>query len=233
MAVAMIDEVKPSGPDVRPVDHSSEEAALIRKIVGGQRDLFGDLIAPHLIPLLRIVRATMGGHPEVDDIVQQTVLKAFMHLTQFRFEAGFRTWLIQIGFNEARQWRRKYTSSPFVEFTPTAELPFADQSNSPLIEYQRSETSAQLDAALARLPEKYRNVIVLRDLEDLRISEVAVRLGLSIPAVKTRHRRARLKVAEFLQRSRKFGRRVTLADDCPGLRDSAISTAAPNSFGTS
>jgi RNA polymerase sigma factor (sigma-70 family) len=64
-----------------------------------------------------------------------------------------------------------------------------------------------VSAALARLPEKYRNVIVLRDLEGLRISEVAVRLGLTIPAVKTRHSRARQKVAEFLERARKFGRR--------------------------
>jgi RNA polymerase sigma-70 factor (ECF subfamily) len=184
----------------------TDEAALIRKIVGGQRDLFGDLIAPHLTPLLRIVRATMGGHAEVDDIVQQTVLKAFTRLAQFRFEAGFRTWLIQIGINEARQWRRRYASSRVLEFTPAAfsELRIADQSHSPLIEYQRSETGAQVGAALARLPEKYRIVIFLRDLEELSISEVAGRLGLTIPAVKTRHRRARQKVAGFLEQSSKF-----------------------------
>jgi RNA polymerase sigma-70 factor (ECF subfamily) len=207
-----------TSPSPTRTETGTDEAALIRKIVGGQRDLFGDLIAPHLTPLLRTVRATMGGHAEVDDIVQQTVLKAFTRLAQFRFEAGFRTWLIQIGLNEARQWWRKCTSSPFVEFMPAAELPIADQSHSPLLEYQRSEASAQLGEALARLPEKYRNVILLRDLDGLRISEVAVRLGLSIPAVKTRHRRARLKVAGFLERSRKFGRGVALVDDSPELR---------------
>jgi RNA polymerase sigma-70 factor (ECF subfamily) len=203
---------------------SPEEAALIRKIVGGRRDLFGDLIAPYLIPLSRIVRATIGAHWEVEDIVQQTVLKAFTHLAQFRFEAGFRTWLIQIGINEARQWRRKYASSRALEFTPAAfsELPIADQSRSPLIEYQRSETGAQVGAALARLPEKYRTVILLRELEELSISEVAARLGLTIPAVKTRHRRARQKVAGFLERSRKFGRGIALADDCPELQGAAI-----------
>jgi RNA polymerase sigma factor (sigma-70 family) len=184
----------------------TEEAALIRKIVGGQRDLFGDLIAPHLSPLSRIVRATIGGHSEVEDIVQQTALKAFTHLAQFRFEAGFRTWLIQIAINEARQWGRKYASSRFLEFAaPTlSELPIADQRHSPLIEYQRSETGVQVRAALAHLPEKYRIVIFLRELEELSISEVAARLGLTIPAVKTRHRRARQKVAGFLERSRNF-----------------------------
>jgi RNA polymerase sigma-70 factor (ECF subfamily) len=204
MAVAIIDEVKRSGPDVRRVDHSSKEAALIRKIVGGQRNLFGDLIAPHLSPLSCIVRATIGGHSEVEDIVQQTALKALIHLAQFRFEAGFSTWLIQIAINEARQWRRKPDSSRLLEFAaPTlSELPIADQRHSPLIEYQRSETGVQVRAALANLSEKYRTVIFLRELEELSISEVATRLGLTIPAVKTRYRRARQKIAGFLERSR-------------------------------
>src|SRR4051812_9672152 len=79
---------------------------------------------------------------------------------------------------------RKHASSRVLEFTPPAfsELPIADQSRSPLIECQRSETGAQLRAAVARLPETYRIVILLRDLEDLGISEVAGRLGLTISA---------------------------------------------------
>jgi RNA polymerase sigma-70 factor (ECF subfamily) len=187
----------------------TQEAALIRKIVGGRRDLFGDLIAPHLSQLSRIIRATIGDQSEVEDIVQQTALKAFTHLAQFRFEAGFRTWLIQIAINEARQWRRQNASSRFLEFAaPTfSELPIADQRHSPLIEYQRCETGAQVRAALAHLPEKYRIVIFLRELEELSISEVAARLGLTIPAVKTRHRRARQKVSGFLERSRNLRRR--------------------------
>jgi RNA polymerase sigma-70 factor (ECF subfamily) len=193
----------------------TDEAALIRKIVGGQGDLFGDLIAPHLTLLSRIVRATIGGDPEVEDIVQQTALKAFAKLAQFRFEAGFRRWLIQIGMNEARQWRRKCASSRIVGLDPLplSELPIIDNNQSPLTEYQRRETGAQLRAALIRLPEKYRSVILLRDMEDLSISEVAGRLGLTIPAVKTRHRRARQKVAGFLERSRKFRPRSR----CPEL----------------
>ena len=131
------------------------EAALIRKIVGGQRDLFGELIAPHLTPLLRIVRATLGGDSEVEDIVQQAAFKAFSKLAQFRFEAGFRTWLIQIGLNEARQWRRKCASSRIVGLAPLplSELPIADKNRSPMSEYQRGEAAAQLRAALIRLPE--------------------------------------------------------------------------------
>jgi RNA polymerase sigma factor (sigma-70 family) len=180
----------------------TEEVGLIRKILGGRRDLFGDLIAPHLTPLLRMVQARMGGHPDVEDIVQQTALKAFTHLEQFRFEASFRTWLIRIGLNEARDWRRKCASSRFLALDlPTlTQFPAAEESHSPLVECQRSEAIVRLRAALARLPEKYRIVIHLRDVEDLNLSEVAQRLGLTISAVKTRHLRARKKLAKLLGR---------------------------------
>jgi RNA polymerase sigma-70 factor, ECF subfamily len=208
--------------DTKPIDGEislqcyqsrTDEAALIRKIVGGHRNLFGDLIAPHLTVLSRMVQATIGGHPEVEDIVQKTVLKAFTHLEQFRFEAAFRTWLIQIALNEARQWRRTYARSRYLEFTPRelSELPIADPSHSPLVECLRSETDAQLGAALARLPAKYRNVILLRDFEGLSISEAAARLGLTIGAVKSRHVRARRKAAGFLEPLKSFGRVAALS----------------------
>jgi RNA polymerase sigma-70 factor (ECF subfamily) len=176
------------------------EAALIRKIISGHRDLFGELIAPHLTPLSRMISATIGGRSEVEDIVQQTILKAFTHLPQFRFEASFKTWLITIGLNEARQWRRKYAPSRVVEFTPHSfsELPIADEGCSPLIECLRSETADRLGAAVARLPEKYRSVILLRDFEGLTISAAAVRLDLTVAAVKSRHCRARRMVRRFL-----------------------------------
>ena len=180
---------------------AAKEGELIRNILDGRRDLFGDLITPHLTPLRRTVRATIGGHPEVEDIVQQTALKAFIHLDQFRCEARFSTWLIRIGLNEARAWRRKCGSSRLLapDVPTLTQLPVADQRHSPLVEFQRSEASVRLHTALAWLPEKYRIVILLRDLEDLRISEVAQRLGLTIPAVKTRHMRARQKMAKFLR----------------------------------
>jgi RNA polymerase sigma-70 factor (ECF subfamily) len=187
----------------RPNMTSSEEVALIRKILGGRRDLFADLIAPHVTPLLRTLRATIGSHPDVEDIIQQTALKALIHLEQFRFRASFKTWLIQIGLNEARQWRRKTASSRLVALDPAVltQLPAADENHSPLAECQRSEVIVRLRSALAWLPEEYRIIILLRDLEELSLSEVARRLRLTLPAAKTRHWRARRKMAELLRQS--------------------------------
>ena len=179
----------------------AEEVGLIRKILGGHHDLFDDLIEPHLKTLVRIVTATIGNHPEVEDIIQQAALKAFVHLGQFRFEASFRTWLIGIGLNEARAWRRKCASSRLLALDPIAliHLQVADESNSPWVEFQRTEASIRLRAALALLPEKYRIVMLLRDLYGFTLSEVAQRLGLTISTVKTRQRRARQKMAMFLR----------------------------------
>jgi RNA polymerase sigma-70 factor (ECF subfamily) len=183
-----------------PSSIGTEEVSLIREILGGRRDLFGDLITPHLRPLIQIVRATMGGHPDVDDIVQQTALKALTRLEQFRCEASFRTWLIKIGLNEVRDWRRKCVSSRLLALdVPTlAQFPDAEERHSPLVECQRNEAVVRLRAALPRLPKKYRLVIILRDFEDLNFSEIAQRLGLTIPTVKTRHLRARRKLATVL-----------------------------------
>ena len=184
-------------PDVA----GTEEARLIRKIIGGRRELFAELIAPHVRPLLRIVQATIGSHPDVEDIVQQTTLKAFTRLGQFRCEASFRTWLIRIGLNEARQWRRKWASSRFLtlDFLALSQVPLADDRHSPLVECQRSEIKLRLRNAIARLPEKYRIVVLLRDFEHLSLSEVARQLGLTAPAVKTRHMRARQRIAKLLR----------------------------------
>src|ERR1700730_13759219 len=151
-----------TSPAYRPNMTITEEGALIRKILRGRKDLFGELLAPHLTTLLRIVGATIGGHPEVEDIVQQTALKAFTHLRQFRFEARFSTWLIRIGLNEVRTWRRKCASSRLLALDlPTlTQLPVADQRHSPLIECQRNEASLRLRVVLDWLPGKYRIVML-------------------------------------------------------------------------
>jgi sigma-70-like protein len=79
---------------------SQEESLLIGQILEGRKDLFGDLLQPHLTAVLRLVRAKMRNDSEADDVIQQTILKAFTRLEQFRFEASFKTWLIRIAIRE-------------------------------------------------------------------------------------------------------------------------------------
>jgi len=185
-----------------PVKH--KEASLIRQILGGRRDLFGDLIEPHVGALWRTVQVKMRNDPDIDDIVQQAVFKAFTHLEQFRFEAGFRTWLIRIALNEVNQnWRKRLASrSVALDGSAIAETQVTDPKDSPFNVCARSQTARLLRIALASLPEKYRIVVRMRDLEERSISEVAETLRLTVSAVKTRHHRGRLRMAKFLSRTR-------------------------------
>jgi RNA polymerase sigma-70 factor (ECF subfamily) len=191
-----LDKVSP----IREVRHGHREDLLIRQILEGRRDLFDDLIEPHWDAVWRAVQARMGNNPDVDDVVQQAVLKAFTRLEQFRFEGGFRTWLIRIALNEVIQnWRQRVASRAVVmEPATLAAVSVADPKDSPLNLCMRSQTSRLLQTALAALPEPYRLVVRMRDFEERSVSEVARALRLTASAVKTRHHRARVRMARVL-----------------------------------
>jgi RNA polymerase sigma-70 factor (ECF subfamily) len=176
-----------------------KEALIIRQILGGRRDLLENLIEPHLEPLWRTVRAKVRDEGDTDDIVQRAVFKALTHLGQYRFEASFRSWLIQIAINEVAQlWRKRFTSRS-VPWDPKAiaDIAVVDPKESPFNACARRQNASLVQLALASLPEKYRVIIRMRDLEERTIIEVADKLRLTAAAVKTRHYRGRLQMARF------------------------------------
>jgi RNA polymerase sigma-70 factor (ECF subfamily) len=177
-----------------------QEASVIRQILMGRPDLLGDLIKPHLEILRWFVHSKMGNDPDVEDVVQQTVFKAFAHLEQFRFEACFRTWLIRIALNEVAQHYRKRQSERWIGLDASAPttMEVKDPGESPFHSCERRQTTSLLHRAISTLPETYRVVVRMRDLEELSISEVARALCLTIGAVKSRHHRGRLRIAKFL-----------------------------------
>jgi len=187
-------------PTVPGAQGEHTEAELIREILAGRRDLFDDLIKPHLNAVRRTVRARMGNDPDIDDVAQKAVCKAYTRLEQFRFEGGFRTWLIRIALNEVIQnWRKRVASrSVMVEPLTLAAVSVADPKNSPFHLCVRSQTTRLLQTAVATLPERYRLVIRMRDFEELSVAEVAEALSLTTAAVKTRHHRARRRMATIL-----------------------------------
>jgi RNA polymerase sigma factor (sigma-70 family) len=191
-----LDQAQPI-PDI-PGGH--RETLLIREILAGRRDLFDDLIQPHWGAVRRAVRARMGNDPDIDDVAQQAVFKAFMHLEQFRYEGGFRTWLIRIALNEVIQnWRKRVASrAVVVEPFTLASVSVADPKDSPFRLCVRSQTARLLQSAVATLPERYRLVIRMRDFEERSVAEVAEALSLTTAAVKTRHHRARQRMATIL-----------------------------------
>jgi len=119
---------------------------------------------------------------------------------KFRFEASFRTWLVRIAHNEAGQnWRKQFTAHKFTQDQPAfTEWEATDPNGSPFNAYVRNQTTQSIRLALASLPEKYRAVVHMRDIEERSIAEVAEAMRLTISAVKTRQRRGRLIMAGIL-----------------------------------
>ena len=170
----------------------SEEAVLIGRILAGRKDLFDELLKPHLAPLWRVVQAKMGTDTDVEDVVQQTLLKAYLHLEQFRNEARFGTWLIRIALREMLQQHCLRWPSLLVSLGLPALSKFqvSDETESPYKQLERSGTNNLLRKSIAELPEKYQTLIVLRDMQGVSVKDAARLLGMTVPAVKTRHRRA-------------------------------------------
>jgi len=164
-------------------------------------------VEPYLTSLIRFARARLGCESEAEDIVQQAVLRAFIHLGQFRQEASFKTWLSAIALNEVIHWRRGQAVAPIQSLHETYAAKLADPASSPHAQCQRREEAERLRQAMTRLPEEYRQMIQLRDLHELSVAETARSLSLTAAAVKTRHHRARKLLVRTLSGTRPVAKR--------------------------
>jgi RNA polymerase sigma-70 factor (ECF subfamily) len=159
---------------------------------------FGNCIVQHIPYLNRIVRSLTRGDPMTDDIVQQTMLKALAHADQFRFQSTMKTWLTSIAVNEVRQaYRCKWRKHSVSLMTENLEDDRSPRLENPNQVYQAREREALIRQAVSRLPESYRCVVELCDLQLLSLQEAAARLRLTLSAVKSRRHRARRELRPF------------------------------------
>jgi RNA polymerase sigma-70 factor, ECF subfamily len=180
--------------------------SLIARIRNGESFLFAELVKPYERRVYLTALALLRNEADAQDVAQEAILKAFTHLHQFRGEARFSTWLIQITVNEARMRQRRQHAELFEpladsrndkeeDYTPRD---FADWREIPSEALEKSEFRNILAKALDSLGQKYREVFVLRDVQHMSIEEAAEALGISIASVKTRLLRARLMLRDIL-----------------------------------
>src|SRR5246127_261931 len=181
------------------------EGAVIDRILSGHKELFMDLIRPHQRTVYTTVFSLLANKDDAEDVAQDALLKALARLNQFRKESSFGTWLIQIAINEARMRNRKQWRIPMLSLTgdkddAKAYVPkdFEDWREIPSTALERVEVRDALVKALGSLARHYREAFVLRDIQELSISETSAILGISPGAVKTRLRRARLMLRDML-----------------------------------
>jgi RNA polymerase sigma-70 factor, ECF subfamily len=190
-----------------PEQAATREQELIARVQRGENNLFYELVRPYERRVYAAALAILRNETDAEDVVQEAMLKAFANIRQFRAEARFSTWLIQITVNEALMRRRRErtvvmegiddrrNSEEESDYTPRD---FADWREIPSEALERKEVRQRLADALGVLDRKYREVFVLRDMEQLNIQETAEALGISVASVKTRLLRARLMLRDLL-----------------------------------
>jgi RNA polymerase sigma-70 factor (ECF subfamily) len=182
------------------------EAALIKSVCNGEREAFYELVRPYERMIYATAISVVKNPADAEEVAQEAVLKAFSNLASFRSESKFSTWLVQITYNEARMKLRKarphlYDSIDDQQQGEEGEYRPKDYADwrpisSELLE--QNEVRQALQNAISALSPPYREVLVLRDLQQLSIKETMSILGVSKATVKTRLHRARLVLRDCL-----------------------------------
>ena len=182
------------------------EADLLERARQGDKEAFYNLVCPCERAVYTAAVSILNNSADAEEVAQEAVLKAFANLASFRGEAKFSTWLIQITINESRLKLRKdrrhlYESVDEQRADDEGEYSpkdFADWREVPSEALQRRELREALKQAIAHLPSMYREVLILRDVQQRSIQETAQILGLTEGSVKTRLLRARLQMRDAL-----------------------------------
>lgn len=181
----------------------TEDHETIRQILDGNKNLFEKLIRKNNQKLFRVIRSYITDPDEVRDIMQETYINAYTALPKFRMESSFTTWLIRIGINEAYKSMRKVNrindyetdeiNERVIESAPS-EINYV----SPEKTIINGELHEILTKAIDELPEKYRVVYVMREVEGFDGRETAEHLDISESNVKVRLHRAKDLLKSYL-----------------------------------
>jgi len=182
-----------------------DEAQIIASILSGNTNEFHVLIRPYERSVYAMALSLLQNEADAEDAAQEAFLKAFRHLASFRAEAKFSTWLISITLNEARSRLRQRKvlklqslDEPLDEQGHVSPALLRDWCEVSTQTLERQEVRLLLERAIASLPLIYREIVLMRDVEELSVNESAETLGISIGSVKVRLHRARMMLQKTL-----------------------------------
>lgn len=184
-----------------PQVESDEEKELIARAQGGDRAAFGALVREHGNEVYTLARRLVGDPHMAADVAQETLIRAWKALPNFRGDAALSTWLHRITVNTAwthRRRARRHSGPPLDELVDVAAPMGADH---PEVAGEMLELRGRLRQALDSLPEAQRQVVVLKDVYDWSHAEIAESMGISVAAAKVRLHRARARLARYLEAS--------------------------------
>lgn len=180
-----------------------EDGELAALSLAGRQAAFGEIVRRHRDPLFRLARSHTGDADEALDLVQETFLSAHRSLARYDPERPLRAWLSAIALNKCRDWGRRRTVRRFLTFARPLDEPAAAQVADPAlgaeVEVDDRAALARVARAIAALPTRLKEVVILRAVEGLSQAETAALLRVTPKAVETRLHRARSRLAALLE----------------------------------
>lgn len=174
---------------------------IVKRVVSGERALFEILMRRHNQRIYRIVRGILRDDGEAEDVMQDAYVRAYQHLSRFEGRSTFVTWLSRIAMHEAfAQAQRQRRETSLDSEHRSDDMNFASMSSSPEKQAANGELGLALEAAILSLSEKYRSVVILRDVEELTTAEAASTLEISEDTIRVRLHRAHAMVRRALYR---------------------------------
>ena len=165
------------------------DQAIVERVIAGETELYELIMRRHNQRLYRVVRSILRDDAETEDVMQDAYVRAYQNLTQFEGRALFSTWLTRIAVHEALARVRK--RSRVQQMDPEQGEILVNSSVDPEQTTSRTQLSRMLEEAVMRLPDQYRTVLMLRDVEELSTAETAEALNLTEENVKVRLHRGR------------------------------------------
>jgi RNA polymerase sigma-70 factor, ECF subfamily len=185
---------------------TTEDVALIADLKAGSEEAFAVLIAQYHQPLYSLIARSLNDPADAADITQEVFIKVFRSIRGFHGEASLRTWLYRIALHEAsnqRRWwsrhkKQEITIDSSFESDPDADnsrlslaATLADRSDSPFDHAVQAQIRDRVEAALRQIPETFRTVVILREIEGFAYEEIAEILNVNLGTVKSRLTRGR------------------------------------------
>jgi len=195
--------------DIKAAERDGE-VGLARRLIDGDTGAFDAFVAHFRTKVFQYTWLMCGHREDAEEVSQETLLKVFQNLNQLREPERVRPWVFRIARNECLMKRRKSVFAPAQELSleelmparnhegNAVKLEIADWSKLPENEMLRKEMTNALTRAIAELPETYRSVILLRDMEELSTHDTAQILDINEDTVKTRLHRGRLALRKSL-----------------------------------
>lgn len=174
---------------------------IITRILNGEKNLYALIVRRYNQRLYRVAMSIINDDAEVEDVMQVAYINAYENLGKFAFKASFSTWLTRILINESLLRLKKRGKSINMNDDIMDNEIYQQHKievQTPVAKMLNSELKVALEEAIAQLPEKYRTVFIMREIEDMNVAEIQACLDVSEANVKVRLNRAKALLKDSL-----------------------------------